>query len=340
MAESCVSVSQAVRTQTEVNVSVVIPVWNGINHLNQLLASLKRQTYQAGEVILVDNGSVDGAPEAGERWGARVIRFAENRGFAAAVNRGVAEASGELLAILNSDVDLASEWTATLVQIITEQNAWFASGLITCLVNPESIDGTWDLVSLAGMPWRAGSGFPASSPDFLIDRPIASAPFTAILIRRALWDQVGPLDERFESYLEDVDFGLRCMRAGLSGYYTSAARCTHQGSATLGRWHSESVKRMSRNQVFLVHKHLGWQGGLWKLAVGQGLWGLVAAKHGAGSAWCQGKWEGWHRRAEFVSQGEIDRASVAAQEQEIFAFQAKYGFDSYWKWYRRLTEAE
>jgi GT2 family glycosyltransferase len=339
MAESDVSVQEALRNQTKVNVSVIVPVWNGLSHLNRLFDSLDRQTYRASEVIVVDNGSSDGVAEAAERRGARVVRFAENRGFAAAVNRGVAESGGELLALLNSDVELAPDWTARLRKCIVEHQAWFACGLIMRAANPEVIDGSWDLVSRAGMPWRAGSGYPASSLDFQGERPVAMASFTAILLRRALWDQVGPLDEAFESYLEDVDFGLRCVRAGLKGWYTVGAHCTHQGSATLGRWHSESVRRISRNQLFLIGKHLGWERNRWNLLVGQALWGLLAFQHGAGRAWCQGKWEGWRAQGQFVSQP-IDRMVIADQEREILALQAKYGFDSYWRWYRRLTEAE
>ena len=56
------------------------------------------------------------------------------------------------------------------------------------------------------------------------------------------WDL---LDERFESYLEDVDFGLRCAEAGLSGLYVPDAVAYHQGSATLGRWHPETVRKIA-----------------------------------------------------------------------------------------------
>ena len=157
------------------------------------------------------------------------------------------------------------------------------------------------------------------------------ASFTAILLRRELWDCIGPLDERFESYLEDVDFGLRCISAGRSGFYEANAVSIHHGSATLGQWNQESVRRMSRNQVFLVLKHLsaGW----WTLLVGQGLWGLLAFRHGAGLAWLKGKVEGWQRRGEFS----LIPTDVRNLEQQIFELQAEVGLDTYWTWYARLT---
>ena len=57
---------------------------------------------------------------------------------------------------------------------------------------------------------------------------------TAALFHRSLFDRVGFLDERFESYLEDVDFGIRCSLQGLSGIYVPEAVCWHGGSATRG----------------------------------------------------------------------------------------------------------
>jgi hypothetical protein len=69
----------------------------------------------------------------------------------------------------------------------------------------------------------------------------------------------------------------------------------HRGSATLGAWHPETVRRISRNQVLLVARHYpdklvaGW---MWRLMVAQGLWGLLALRHGAGWAWLRGKMQG------------------------------------------------
>lgn len=343
MAESAVSVPQAIWPSWKVRISVVVPVWNGRGHLEKLLKTVAAQTVQAADVTVVDNGSTDGVGGFAEQWGAKVVRFAENRGFAAAVNRGVAESGGELLAILNSDVELEPRWMELLVEAITRNSASFATGLIVSAANPDLIDGSWDLVSKAGMPWRAGSGFGTGNSAFQSERAISLAPFTAILVRRELWEQVGPLDERFESYLEDVDFGLRCAAAGRRGVYVPSALCRHVGSAALGRWGSDSVRRISRNQVFLVEKYIspgrrrGWW---WKVLVGQGLWGLVAARHGAGAAWWGGKWEGWKRRGEFRGNMSLAEPDFKSQEREIFALQQELGLDFYWRWYGRLTGIE
>jgi len=324
-----------------VRISAIIPVWNGRADLERLLRTLNAQTRKIDDIVVVDNGSADPVEGLAAQWGARTVRFAENRGFAAAVNRGVAASRGELLAILNNDVALAPEWAEQLEASMSQHSAWFGTGLILSARKPGRVDGAWDLVSKAGMPWRAGSGAQARLTAFRQGRRVAIASFTAVLLRRGLWERVGPLDERFESYLEDVDFGLRCAAAGYSGYYEPRAICYHQGSATLGRWHSDSVRRMSRNQLFLVWKHFppelqrDWR---WNLVVGQTLWSLLAFRHGAGLAWFRGKWEAIRRRQEFPPHGSEDlRISVENQEYEIFALQREFGFDSYWRWYGWLT---
>jgi len=65
---------------------------------------------QADEVILVDNGSKDGAVAAYGRTGVKVLRLAENLGFASGVNAGVASAQGDFVALLNDDAVAGPSW--------------------------------------------------------------------------------------------------------------------------------------------------------------------------------------------------------------------------------------
>lgn len=272
------------------SVSAVVPVWNGRELLARLLDSLERQTERASEVLVVDNGSTDGAPEMARSRGARVIAMGRNAGFAAAVNCGIQEAVGEWVAVLNSDVELAPDYFARLART----DAWFATGKILSAADPRRIDGTFDVVSRSGVAWRVGNGC-QDGPAFSMGRPIWSAPWTAALFRAELFRRTGLLEERFESYYEDVDFGLRCAALGIEGRYMPEAVAWHRGSATLGRWHPETVRLIARNQVYLVARHfptpLRWRW-LWPILVGQLLWGMVALRHGSVSAWVRGKCQG------------------------------------------------
>lgn len=318
-----------------VSVTAVIPVWNGRGVLMKLLDSLEGQTVPVEEVLIVDNGSDDGAPEAARQRGARIIQLGRNMGFAHAVNRGVSECRSEHLAILNSDVELDPDWLRSLTAV----RASFATGKILSFANPADIDGTFDLLCRGGCPWRAGqgkrdTGLPAGGL-------IEMASFTAVLFERNAFLAAGPLDERFESYLEDVDFGLRCVARKIRGVYVPEAICRHHGSAALGRWHSDSVRRIARNQVFLIAKYYPralvrrW---IWPILVAHLLWGALAIRHGAGFGWIRGKWKALRQFREIRHEpicgldGILER-----QEAAIYRMQKQMGMDWYWRVYFGLT---
>ncbi len=326
-------------------IAAVVPVWNGREWLERMLASLARQTQPATELIVVDNGSTDGAPELAAARGARVIAMGFNAGFAAAVNRGIRESrsarerSCDSIAVLNSDVELAPDYLEKLVAA----DAWFATGKLLT-PSTDRIDGTFDATCRGGTTWRAGSGR-EDAPIFDQRRAIASAPFTAALFRAELFERVGLLDERFESYLEDVDFGLRCTSCGLEGVYEPAAIAWHKGSATLGRWHSATVRRIARNQIYLLARHYPTPLlGRWfrPILAAQLLWGGVALRHGAGLAWLRGAMQGLVgargvRKGGARMNEKVLRRLMQSNESDIRRIQEVTGHDAYWKWYFRLA---
>lgn len=320
------------------SISAIVPVWNGRDDLARLLASVAAQTRPATEVLIVDNGSTDGAPELARARGARVLAMGSNAGFAPAVNRGIRESSGEWIAVLNSDVELAPDYFARL----SAADTWFATGKILSMGDGSRIDGTFDLVCRGGTAWRAGSG----QPDGIAwskPRAIWSSPWTAALFRAELFRKTGLLEERFESYLEDVDFGLRCFELGLRGLYVPEAVAWHRGSATLGRWHPETVRRISRNQLLLLARHFPRPLLLrcfWPILVAQLLWGAVAVRRGAGIAWLRGKQQGFagfeaHRTRSRTFDSEL-LEHLCEDEAEIREHQI-VSADFYWRLYFLLT---
>jgi GT2 family glycosyltransferase len=235
---------------------------------------------------------------------------------------------------------LAPDYFATLARA----DAWFATGKILCADSSGQIDGAFDAVCRGGTAWRVGAGR-QDGPHFLKSRRIASAPWTAALFRSELFTRVGLLEERFESYLEDVDFGMRCAAQGIDGFYDSTAVAWHRGSATLGRWHRETVRRMARNQIFLLARH--YPAGVcarwfWPIFCAHSLWGAVAARHGAGLAWLQGVGQGMRgfsamRRGGMAIDAKVLRALLVSGERTIREVQASSGYDAYWRLYFWLT---
>src|SRR5688572_14633842 len=326
-------------------VTAVIPNWNGERFLDAVLGDLAAQTEPPARVIVVDNGSSDGSIGIARGHRAWVVALEANRGFAHAVNRGVAAAATELVAILNNDVRLAPTWLATLKAALrVDPSASFATGKIYSLQQEGMLDGAYDLLSRGATAWRAGNGR-RDAPCWNEPRRIYFAPFTALLVRHRLFTEIGPLDESFESYLEDIDFGMRCALAGRSGAYVPEAIARHWGSATLGVWHPETVRRIARNQLFLVAKHYpgGWPLRYgWSVLVAQLLYGLLALRRRAAVGFLRGKWEGALRfdelRARTVRSDPHKFAEVFNEsELTIFELQKYTGFDQYWSLYFAMT---
>src|SRR5579862_2865994 len=126
--------------------TAVIPTWNRRDLLLNLFASLHAQSRRFDEIIVVDNGSTDDSAELAARAGAKVLRLERNMGFAAAVNRGIAEAAdADWVAILNNDVTFEADWLEKLLAV--DQDAWFATGKILQAGDHTLVDGTFDEVS-------------------------------------------------------------------------------------------------------------------------------------------------------------------------------------------------
>jgi len=243
------------------DVTVIVPVWNGRALLERLLAGLAAQTQVAAEVLVVDDFSADGSAELAESMGARAIRMGARGGFAKAVNRGIRESRTPLVAIVNSDVEVAPDWLERLSAALAP-DVWFAAPRILRAEAPDRIDGTYDAICRGGASCRVGHALP-DGPLFREARPIWSAPMTAALFRAELFQQVGLLDERFEAYLEDVDFGVRCALAGFAGRYVPDAV----------RWAAGTPKPSG---VFRATRFFCWpniiRGACWSATRGRSSW--------------------------------------------------------------------
>lgn len=318
------------------SVTVVVPVWNRADLLRNLLMTISSQTVTPQQVLIIDNGSTDDAPEVARDWGATVIAMGRNQGFAAAVNRGIDASETDWIAVINSDVELYPDWIEKIVTRATEQNAWFAGGKILMKSDPTRIDGTFDLIARSGCAWRAGHGRP-DSEEFAIEKKAQLIPATAAIYRRELFQRIGNFAEAYESYLEDIDLSLRATPAGLDGLYVPEAVCLHHGSASASAWSHRMVYLLSRNQELLIRRLYppGWS---YRILIGQFLWGLLAIHHGKFAAWLRGKFDARRTHVEPVKlDAAVLRSIITESETQLFEMQCKSKMDLYWRLYFLLT---
>lgn len=325
-------------------ISAVIPTWNRSHLLATVLGDLAAQTRPPEEVIVVDNGSEDDSAKVAKAHGAEVIRLDKNLGFARAVNAGIRRATGDWILILNNDLVLPQSWLEQLCGAAQREGAAFAAGKLLSYHNPDLIDGSWDLLSRGAHAWRCGFGRP-DGPKWSVRRSIDFAPMTAALFHRRVFDTVGLLDERFEAYYEDVEFGLRCALAGLRGVYEPAAVARHMGKATMGKSSARVLFLTARNQMFVIAKHFPastvahW---FWPIVVGQALSLLGAARAGSPIAAMRGLLEGLWRASEVrlrAADGDTLRRILSRSESEIRELQSELGFDAYWRLYFSLVRS-
>jgi GT2 family glycosyltransferase len=214
---------------------IVIPTHGGWALTESCLRHLEAQSV-GHRVIVVDNGSPDGTPDRVRAAfpATTVIALEENRGFAAACNRGIAAGDAEIVVLLNNDVDCRPDFVAELLSAFADRPRLGAAAPLLVRPDGETIDSVGLAVdrTLAGFPRLQGHAVHDASAN----RPALVGPVgAAAAYRRAALADTGPLDERIFMYAEDVDLALRMRAAGWSAVAVPEARAVHMGSASAGR---------------------------------------------------------------------------------------------------------
>ncbi|HEV2944854.1 MAG TPA: glycosyltransferase family 2 protein [Solirubrobacteraceae bacterium] len=205
------------------------------------------------ELIVIDNGELasfvrDGFPSA------RVIEPAANLGFAGGVQRGLADARGEWIALVNDDARLDSQALAKLLDTgRREQRTGSVAAQIRFASDPGRINSAGISVDSLGVASERLAGRPASEADGASE--VFGASGCVALYRRTMLDEVGGLDERFFAYLEDVDLAWRARAAGWIAVYEPLAIAYHHGSASTGEGSQMKYFLVGRNRVRLLARN-------------------------------------------------------------------------------------
>lgn len=252
------------------HLSIVLVNWNSLQHLLPCLDSLRAAALgEWAEVIVVDNGSSDGSPEAvvARFPEVRLLINSENLGFARACNQGIGLARGEVFALLNPDTLVPPGALEHLQRCLLADPRIAAVGPALRNLDGSMQRSAWPAYPGLGMaladalflwkypclPFVSALEYPLSANGEL--RDVAHLLGACLLIRRDAWESIGPLDEGFFLFLEETDWCLRAARAGWRIAYEPTVSVTHVGQHSARQVPPFSLPHYYRSYCRFVRKH-------------------------------------------------------------------------------------
>lgn len=242
-------------------VYVVVPTWNGRDLSLDCLRSLTSIERPRLRVTAIDNGSSDGTPAAIRAAEPRVevVEMGENRGFTGAVNAGLArarESGAEFALLLNSDATVAADTIELLVEALRAEPRAAVAGPTVHYADRR------DVIWSAGgtIDWRRGSTRMLGIDEVDrgqfgdVPRPVPFVTGCAMLLRLASLPRVGEFDARFFAYWEEVEWCVRCARAGLRILHVPRARAWHHISPEARAASPLVHYYMTRNRLLFLRR--------------------------------------------------------------------------------------
>lgn len=240
-----------------VEVTVVIPNYNGEKFLKTCLDSLRTQSYGEFSIIIVDNGSKDNSLKILEDYhDIQIIKLSENTGFCGAVNIGIKASCTPLIILLNNDVEVHQEFVKEMVKAMETSNKIFScSAKLIQFNNRNLMDDAGNFYNALGWAFARGKG--KHIDMYNEECEIFASCGGAAIYRASIFKEIGYFDEKHFAYLEDIDIGYRAKINGFHNRYAPKAIVYHIGSGTSGSKYNEfKVKHSSRNNIYMIYKNM------------------------------------------------------------------------------------
>jgi GT2 family glycosyltransferase len=264
------------------DLSIIIVSWNVCQLLDACLHSIRQSLHlsvQAGrplatEIWIVDNHSSDGSVEMLEKRhpSVRLIANDDNVGFAAANNQAIAgvldSSQPRFLLLLNPDTlvrgraleGLAGHMSDTPQAGMAGARLVYGDGSFqhSAFAFPGLTQLALDLFPFPARLYETQlngryprSMYAANAPPFPVSHPLGAA----MIVRREVVETVGPLDEGYFMYCEEIDWAMRIRQAGWDIYCVPAVEIVHYGGQSSGQIKATSLVNLWRSRHRLYKKH-------------------------------------------------------------------------------------
>jgi len=228
-----------------IKVSIVIPNWNGGNLLKQNLPNVA--STNPDEIIVVDDASVDESSQFIKKFKEiRLIQNERNLGFVRSVNRGVEEAKGEIVVLLNNDVSPERDFLKPLLDHFEDKDLF----AVSC----HEPNFSWAKAEFSNGFVVHGMGEKSKKPHISFWASGGSAAFS-----KEKWQILDGMDPIFYPfYWEDIDFSYRAWKRGWKILWEPASIVHHNHGGTVEKYFSKSYREYisQRNQLIFIWKNI------------------------------------------------------------------------------------
>lgn len=244
-------------------VAVVILNWNGEEMLRRFLPGVLAHTQ--AEIYVADNASTDKSLEllSVDFPAVKTILLERNYGFAEGYNRALAQIEAEYFVLLNSDVEVKDDWISPMLQYLdTHPEVAACQPKILSWHAPDKFEyagAAGGYMDAWGYPYCRGRIMNTVEIDegqYDTVAPVFWATGAALMVRSAVYHEVGGLDARFFAHMEEIDLCWRLRARGRQLACIPQSVVFHVGGATLKKENPRKTFLNFRNNLVMLYKNL------------------------------------------------------------------------------------
>ena len=225
-------------------VSIIIPVYNQFAYTHACLDSILKYSGEVKyEVIIADDCSTDQTQQLDQvAHGIRIIRNKKNLRFLLNCNHAAKFAKGRYLLFLNNDTQVRENWLTSLLALMNRDHTIGMVG--SRLVYPDGhLQEAGGIVWKDGSAWNYGQKKNPEDPEYNYVKDVDYISGAAIMIRTALWKEIGGFDKRYApAYYEDTDLAFEVRKHGYRVVYQPLSVVVHFEGISNGRDVNEGLK--------------------------------------------------------------------------------------------------